>query len=101
MLNSYGCSAPPTDNSKNRNSVEPAIEPILLQISLCFHCQKQLCKTCRTKHYNEIRNEALKHLHQYTEGSENIVKTSEQLNEARENKVNKLLLIKQGYHSFK
>ena len=65
----------------------PAIEPILLKLSVCFHCKKQLCNSCRTKHYNIQRNESLKLLLNFIEGSESIINTSQQLSDARSNKI--------------
>ena len=51
-------------------------EPDKVKVSLCFHCQKELCETCRNKHYYDKRMEAIKILEDYQEGSKNIVSTS-------------------------
>lgn len=79
---------PVSEASKNKEDPnEPAIEPILIKLGLCFHCKKLLCASCRTKHYNEQRKKTLKSLIYFGEGSENIINTSEKLNQARKNKV--------------
>ncbi len=86
--NSLECNPPiPESKRKKADLNEPEIEPILVSLSVCFHCQEQLCNSCRLKHYNSLRKETLKSLIYYGEGSDNIVSTAQQLNDARKDKI--------------
>jgi len=82
------CNPPLPDSIRKKiDPNEPEIEPILVSLSVCFHCQKLLCNSCRLKHYNLQRKETLKSLTYYSEGSDNIVTTAQQLNDARKDKI--------------
>jgi hypothetical protein len=70
---------PKVEPKKKPDTKDSKVEPEpsnQVKVALCFHCKKELCETCRNKHYYDKRMEAIKILEDYQEGSKNIVSTS-------------------------
>lgn len=65
--------APPKkDNKVGDESHETQVEPIKVKLSKCYHCDKQICESCRSKHYTQLKQENLKNLDNYHIGAGNI-----------------------------
>lgn len=68
----------PVQSNKSKPASSTAVEPeqLLIKLKPCFHCKKNLCESCRNKHYNNQRQETFKILEQYQEGARNIASVS-------------------------
>ena len=82
------------DNNNNNNN-EQNNKPVLVKLSLCYHCKHNLCLTCRTKHYLKQQDETVLELNTLHEGSSNLVNISERLNDVRELKIHEYTKLKE------
>lgn len=70
------CAPPATGKGAAKKSVgnkdQVAPEPIKVKLAVCFHCDKKICDACRTKHYTQQRQEAVKVADEYQTNTGNI-----------------------------
>lgn len=80
------CPAPPAPKKPSPGELELP-PPDLPKLKKCFHCKKNLCASCRNKHYSETRLDIIKLLGDYKNSSSSLIVTSEKINDNRQKNV--------------